>query len=171
MAKSSKPFRWWPLVALVVAAPGIALAVNLTGTARMEVVQPLSITALAPLDFGLVLPQRRNGRATCTPKSVVVRVSGLTQVGGCQAGTFRITGESHFAFSISLPRRPIELTAPGVPSGGFVTVKRFKSIPRRTGHIGTSGSTLLRVGATLNVKGDAPHGRYVGTYTVTVDYN
>jgi len=164
-------FRPVAIAAAVLALPAVGAAVDLTGSVSMDVVAPISISLRSNLDFGKVIPDAARGRLSCTPGSQVVRVSGLTQVGGCEAGSFRVTGEPYFAFSISLPQSAIELDAPGAPGGGYVSVDRFKSRPKHTGMIGRNGSRLLRIGARLRVKGDTPPGHYSAVYHVSVDYN
>jgi len=164
-------FRRAAIAAALLALPAGAAAVDLTGRVRMDVVAPISISLRSNLDFGQVIPGAARGRFACTPGGQVVRVSGLTQVGGCEAGSFRVTGEPYFAFSISLPQGAIELDAPGAPGGGFVSVDKFKSRPKHTGVIGSNGSRLLRIGARLRIKGDTPPGHYSAVYNVSVDYN
>ncbi len=148
-------------------ASGAAHAVDGGGSAKVNVVSPLSITQSQELNFGIVAPGVSTG-------TVAVAVGGAVTQGntavyftgsGAQNGAFDIVGDQNRQYSIALPASA-SLTGGGNP----ILVDGFISDPAVTGLLDINGLQEVRVGATLHLPSGQATGIYTGSYTVTVLY-
>jgi len=140
-----------------------------TANATATIVSPIAIQS----DFDLAFSDIVAGAAAGT---VVVSTGGTRTVGAGLAGLnpgnaraaqFTITGAPSRQFGIVLPTS----TTINRVGGGSMTVDAFTSSLGLTATIGGTGSSVLKVGATLNVGANQTAGDYTGTFDVTVTYN
>ncbi len=172
MAGPIRPF----LIALAaLAAPSavqaqVSATSTMSGTASATVIRPISITATAPLRFGVMAQPSVAGAITVSTTNAVTRTGGLVSSialpqgsAGPQAGTFRVTGEPGRQFFVALPP-----SATVTRSGGSMTITLF-TVGALAGT--TSGTLDIAVGGTLAVGARQAIGTYNGTYQVTASYN
>lgn len=161
---------------LAVAAPAHADTVQ--GSAQAEIVEPVTITKTADLDFGLIVAHStgtgrvvinaRNGNRTHNANTSVLGATGFGRA------LFDVTGEARRFVILSTASNSITLTGPGTP----MTVNRLRvsrngagqrSLPRRY-RIPNAGSMEIGFGGRLNVPPNQTPGTYTGTFDLTVTY-
>ncbi|WP_212003819.1 DUF4402 domain-containing protein [Chitinophaga sp. HK235] len=145
-----------------------------TANASASVVTPLTVINLnGNLSFGNIAPSGTAGAVILDPNGTRTFTGGVSALpgGGVNVGTFQVTGENGFSYSITLPAS-VSLT--NTTSGGAQTLfaNNFTSFPTPTGVL-TGGSQTLLVGATLQVPGGSVPGVYstATPFSVTVNYN
>jgi hypothetical protein len=79
---------------------------------------------------------------------------------------FLVRGEPKARVVINLPQ---ELPLQG-KGGATVILNDFTSSPSETGMLGSDGTLIVYVGATLEVKGGRPQGKYRADLDIFVDY-
>ncbi len=165
------------LIASAIAVIGFATTSNAQATATASttavLVTPISIVKTTDMHFGTVA-------ASGTAGSVVLGwTNGRIPYGGVtlpavgtpleKTAVFTVTGEGTSSFSIAVPTSSISLSDGGSAS---MTVSDF-TVEGGTPSSLVSGTKVVKVGATLNVKA----AQTAGTYTnasglfVTVNYN
>lgn len=147
---------------------------SVTAHATAEVIQGLTATESAELNFGRFSPETAGGEVKLTPNGVRSSAGTVVLSGGIHnAASFYITGQYDATLSITLPSSPAILT--NVSSAKTMTVSAWESEP--PAGIGTGvlagGSLAVNIGATLTVgsMNDNPVGIYAGTYSITFAYN
>ena len=152
------------------------------GTARVRILQPLSIDATGGLlDFGVLVKS-----TTVAPASFYnFTVSPAGVFGGCdaawacsaakQAATFVVTGAANESVQVSIPTAPVDLD--GVANPYLSLALSLSTDVDSDGdavyvlNTGTgSDSATFTVGGTLSVRGDVPTGTYTQTFTVQAEY-
>ena len=137
-------------------------------TATATVINPLTLSAVTPLNFGAVVTGGATGSVTVTPSGTRSSSGGVTM--GSSAGVtpaeFSVTGQSGSSYSVTLPSS-ITLTD---TAANTMTVDTFTHDLGGSPLLGPMGTQLLHVGATLWVGATQPSGVYTGTFTVTVNY-
>jgi hypothetical protein len=142
--------------------------------ASAEVIEALSATETAQLNFGRFSPETQGGKVILTPEGVRTAEGTVALGAGAHnSASFYITGEYDATFSISLPAGPATLT--NTKNAKTMFVSDWQSYPAPGIGAGKlpGGAVTVRVGAALNV-GDMianPVGIYVGTYAITFSYN
>ena len=161
--KSSNRFA---LLATVVVAlsslSSVAMAASVSGTANAQVLAPIAITAGANLNFGTI--------AGNTAGTVIISTGGVRSFTGgvvgtsaaVAAGVFNVTGTGNATFAITYP-------------GSFNVVNGANTMAvtvngATTGTL-AGGAVSFPVGGTLTVGAAQAAGAYVGTYSMTVEYN
>lgn len=165
--------------ALVMAGGAMAqTTASANGTAKATVIAPITIAAALPLEFGNIVKGTSTGTVTIAAATGIRTdsIPALTpggQKGTMQAGTFTITGEKNFTYSIVLPG-----TGEIVLKNGDIDleVDTFTVVSDATNGGGlpllsTLGAGTLKVGATLHMVADQAAGAYSGIYPVIVSYN
>lgn len=157
-----------------VAFCAVSPALGATGSAQSKavIVGRLSLLAVAALDFGS-LASGTAGSCTIDADTGTRTVTGGVALlgGGSGPAQFVGAGTPNKTVLIREPRSTITLTR----SGGTetMTVSNFTV----SGGNGTSrkipanGVLIFNVGGRLNVGANQAGGNYVGSFTVTVDYN
>ncbi|MFQ5618409.1 MAG: DUF4402 domain-containing protein [Rhodospirillales bacterium] len=140
---------------------GVMGSIEVTAT----ILEPISISSSADLDFGTMLTTGTAGTVTVTPAGARSSVN-VDLFGGIpSAASFDVTGEPGAAYAITLPS-----SATLTSGGNTMTVDTYThdagAAPTLPG-----GSDTFNVGATLNVGGAQAPGTYSGTFDVTVNYN
>jgi len=165
------------LIALAAfAAPASALAApggttTMTGTANAVIIQPISIVATNPLQFGVMAQPATTGTVRVSTTGAVTTTGGMagnTDIAqgssGPRAGTFRVTGDPGRQFFVTLPgSATVNRTG-----GGSMTITLF-TVGALTGS--PVGTLDIAVGGTLTVQGSQAIGTYNGTYQITASYN
>lgn len=147
---------------------------SVSAHAVAEVIQALTATETAELNFGRFSPETTGGVVKLTPDGVRSSSGSVALSGGTHnAAKFYITGQYDATVTITLPSTPAVLT--NSISAKTMEVSNWESFPAAGLGVGvlTEGELVVKVGATLAV-GDMnnnPVGIYTGTYTITFSYN
>ena len=142
-----------------------ASATDLSATASVVIIAPISILEDTPLNFGTVAPAATVGDTTTVTVAPGGGISsGSTPAaglgGGEAAGSFTVSGITDATYAVTLPTTDIVFN--GMTLNGFLS--------NNTGTL-TGGSDTLTVGATLSIPGGQAAGIYSTNYDVTVEYN
>lgn len=138
-------------------------------TASATIIQPIGIKTLANLKFAAI-DARAGGEIILSPQDerIATGDARLENGGEVTAATFEVTGQQGLDFSLSLPSGPFFL------SNGKeqMIIKDFTSSIGNTGNL-TAGSSVFKIGATLQVEAQQPPGFYYTStpLTITVNYN
>ena len=147
---------------------------SVSAHATAEVIQALTATETAELNFGRFSPETAGGEVKLTPKGVRSSSGTVALSGGTHnAASFYITGQYDATVSVTLPAGPAILT--NNISAKTMEVNNWESFPTAGLGVGVlnNGSLAVNVGATLKVGNmiDNPVGIYTGTYAITFSYN
>ncbi|MDD2286047.1 MAG: DUF4402 domain-containing protein [Bacteroidales bacterium] len=129
----------------------------------------LSISKSNDVEFGSIIPSATLGSVTINPATGVVSHLNVTLLASSairRSATFIINGTPNHSVSIVFSTSFIELSATGVSEKLKYTLNK-----NNLNAIGGDGTATLKVGGTLEVKGNQPPGNYNGTFSVTVNYN
>lgn len=160
-------------------APHGAVAQTTTTTANTEIVIDTRLVKLADLDFGEIIPGDTGGTITLSPAGAVSTSGSVISAGGNpQAAEFRMTRRLFVDFPTYVGPAgtdTIELAHTSLP-GQTMTLRDFTTDYNRTVIFGLPGYFFLteydfRVAGTLDVAANQQPGTYLGTFTVTIDYN
>lgn len=156
-------------IAAALAAAPAARAANITATVRAKVIKPLTLSSTQNLDLGTVLlgpgtwsgavvRLDRNGVFTCPAQ---VSCSGVTQVAG-----YTISGSNRETVTISAP----DVTMVNQSDGS----KSLTLLPDAPATITLTNSgprgANFPVGGAITVDSSTAAGTYVGTFSVTAEY-
>jgi hypothetical protein len=151
-------------------------AVDVDGTALVEVLTPLNITQTTPMNFGQVAGSLAPGAIVLS--GGVTTPDANTSVfpgNGEEDAVFTITGEADAAISVTDFSGDSATLDDGAGGGVAMTVDTFTYTAPTTI---TGGSVGFSVGATLRLNANQASGLYDtspvnggSTYTVTVNYN
>ena len=150
--------------------------VSATATATSNIIAPIAITNNANMNFGnIAVLSNEAGTVVLAPAGGRTRTGGVTlpsNNGTVAAAQFTITGATGYTYAVTLPSDPTTVTS-GINN---MTVNAFTSTTDGTGTLTgtlTGGSSILKVGATLNVGAGQAAGTYISEtpFTVTVNYN
>lgn len=139
-----------------------------------EVIQALTATETAELNFGRFSPETAGGEVKLTTAGVRSSSGTVALSGGTHnAASFYITGQYNATVSITLPAGPAVLT--NATNAKTMEVYNWESNPTAGLGVGVlnNGALAVNVGATLKVGNmtDNPVGIYAGTYAITFSYN
>ncbi|MEI6139009.1 MAG: DUF4402 domain-containing protein [Mariniphaga sp.] len=147
---------------------------SVQATANAEVIEALTSTETAQMNFGRFSPETQGGKIILTPDGVRTAQGTVVLGGGTHnSASFYLTGQYEATFSVTLPSGPAILT--NLKNNKTMEITDWTSIPAPGIGVGklTGGSMTVRVGAVLNV-GDFnanPVGIYAGIYAITFAYN
>lgn len=148
---------------------------SINAHASAEVIQALTATESAALNFGRFSPESAGGEIKMSPDGTRTSTGSLALGAGLyNPAIFNISGQPDFNVVLNLPTVPVLLT--NNANGKTMQVINWESIPESSASgikIQSSGILTLNVGATLKVgnMNDNPVGLYNGTYAVTFSYN
>lgn len=134
------------------------------------VIRSIAVTKTADLTFGQIeRPVSGSGSVSIDPVTgarTMVNAVGHDTPQPTQA-TFSITGEGGQAFSVTMPATfsmsgPQTLTA---------TTSSSSNSPVLSGSLGSAGSFVFGVGASIPLTSTTMSGAYTGSFTITVNYN
>jgi len=155
------------VIALLVAASVARADDTERSRLRVRMVEPLSVSKLADLDFGAMSVGSAGGTAVVNPRSQARTVSGdvIEEGGNVSAAAFEVSGQNRLRYDIILPSSlTLHSGSSSMVVDSFTTNKRGNRGRLR------GGRDTFRVGATLNVAGNQASGTYVGVFDVTVAY-
>lgn len=164
-------------ITLITAIAMVAFTTNVVAQASVEnastatVVAPIGIAAGNDLAFGN-LAVVELGTVVLTPAGARSATGGVTSTttGTFSPAGFTVTGESSYAYTLTLPGDSDVLLTDDVGTGLDMTVTTFtSSLTALGGTIGTEDA--FTVGATLNVGAGQEAGAYAGVFNVTVEYD
>lgn len=153
-----------------------------TGIAVAEIVAPLTVTAIADLDFGgLALQSSNSGSIALDPASGAASYSGVRQI-SCdgspcspQPARFAIKGIAGRNYRVVLPDSAVANPIEGNGAGLLVSAISSASanLPGSTdrGLLDPDGNDLLQVGGRLDVPAGTTPGHYVAQLHVVVSYD
>ncbi|HEY3950157.1 DUF4402 domain-containing protein [Phenylobacterium sp.] len=141
-----------------------------TGRFVATVIRSISVSKTSDLVFGSV--QRPVSGAGSVTIDAVTGARTLTNANGLPTpvparATFSIAGEGGQAFTVTVPS---SFTMNG-PQPLTVTTSSSSASPVLSGSLGSQGSFVFGVGATVPLSSTTPTGDYSGSFTVTVAYN
>jgi hypothetical protein len=147
---------------------------SISAHATAEVIQALTATETAELNFGRFSPETTGGEVKLTPQGARTSTGTVALSGGLHnPASFYITGQYDATVSITLPSVPAVLT--NTASAKTMQVYNWESNPTSGLGVGVlnNGWLAVSVGATLKVGNmiDNPVGIYAGTYAITFSYN
>ena len=154
---------------LAIASPSLAQnTATGSASAAVTVARPITITKNTDLSFGRVVPDASTagtvvigtGADTATPTTVHMVTGGTIT-----RAKFTVGGEGGQAYSIALPGSALSLGGPTVD-----TWTTDVASPVISGTLGSAGTQIFYVGATLHVPANQAAGSYTGSFNVTVTY-
>ena len=144
--------------------------VSATANATALVLEPLTISATTPLDFGS-FASAGAGTVIVAQNDARTNTGGVFLIGGTPtAAVFDITCESGRTIDLALPGLPITLTG---SVSGTMNITAISSSHAAGTQTLTGGAITLRIGATLAVGAAQASGTYTNAtdFTVQINYN
>lgn len=153
-------------VAAIALSAGAAQAAPVTtsATAKARVLQQITVTKTADLDFGTIVPGTAAGTVAVSAASARTCGAGLTCTGTVTSGAFNVTGTNNAVVTVT-GDNTVSL-ANG--SGGTMSAALSRSAATVT--LSATGTGAFQVAGTLSVGANQADGNYTGTFNVTVDY-
>jgi hypothetical protein len=146
-----------------------AQAATASGTATANIVEAITITENAGLNFGTIVPDTAAQTVAITTAGARTCSGGLVCSGSPLAGGFTATGTTGQAVSISVAATTTLNRSGGGASMGVSGLT--PSVTSATLAGSPQGSATFTVGGTLAVGASQMAGVYNGTYAVNVNYN
>jgi spore coat protein U-like protein len=142
-----------------------------TATGSVTIVQPITITNTAGLQFGKLARPASAASVTITPAGAVTR-TGVSGVGTqtTSAAAFSVGGDGAAVFAIASPSASFSMLA-GTSGTIVVTTSLSAATGTLSGTTGTAGTASFTVGGTMPLAANQVAGAYTGTFNVTVTYN
>ncbi|MEL6542280.1 MAG: DUF4402 domain-containing protein [Pseudomonadota bacterium] len=171
--------RFLCAAALLASSAGALQAQTATTQSTVQIQGDTRITKLGDLNFGQIIPGASGGTITVAPNGNVSTSGTLVAADTAQtAASFELEREILQDFpTYEGPdgTDTIEITHTSIPTARM-TVRDFTTDFNRPGFFGLPAYFFrttfdFRVGGTLDVASDQEPGLYVGTFTVTIDYN
>jgi hypothetical protein len=171
----SKTIRLLPtitaaLIALTLASAALA-ANSATAQAGGTIVAPLTLTKSGDLEFGCIVASGTSGTvkvSTGGSRSVTGGAALVSESPDAHGAQFDVTGVPDANFSVTLPGT---CTVTRNSGSETMTVGTFRSSPSGTGSLEDDGTQSISVGAILAVGPGQVVGRYVGTFSVSINYD
>lgn len=159
-------------VALATVLAPAASAATAVATLELAIVEPLTLTKNADLEFGALFAGVSAGTVVINPTSGARSTTGgvTTATAGFSPARFTVTGDANQRVQINVPNGSLFINRIG--GGAQMRVRKFRRqmlIPNAP-RIGPAGTLTFNVGATLDVGASQLPGRYTGSFNVTVDY-
>jgi len=147
--------------------------VTATAQAQATIIVPITISKTTDLNFGNVIGTATGGTLILSPDGTRLEsgVQLATIKGTITPAVFHVTGETDYAYTVTLPSTAYTLTSTVEGATGTMTLTDFTH--NATGSI-ANGDVDFSVGATLNVTAKQAAGVYTNTATlfpVSVNYN
>lgn len=173
------------LAAAALFAPAAAEA-RAPATAKSAAVinTPISIIGDGDMDFGRIAPRATAGTVVLGPDQTAncTTTGGLVRSGTCRAARF--TGRVGFLGQVRISKPTADRITLRGPGGATMLVTGFtfeggggmydlglSGTSHRFWILNLDGSYTIYAGATLNVGANQAPGRYLGTFSVQIDYN
>lgn len=155
--------------ALLVPATASAGPVSSAATGTAALLSPVSVIKNSDMDFGTLVVAGA-GTAVIDPLTGSLTTTGAVTKSGTAAhpATFISTGSKNAVVLIRLPTNPITLKRIGGTETLTVSTWTLDGATNR--RIPGNTTFTFAVGATANIAAGQVNGKYVGTFTVTVQY-
>ncbi len=150
------------VVAVAMLSSG-AQAATASGTAQVNILVPIEISAVANLDFGLIAVGASSGTVTLPVGSNTRACVNVTCVGSASRGSFQITNATN-GQAIQLSATNATLTGPG--ANMLVTT----SLSANSITFDSTALQTVNVGGSLAVGLGQTDGFYDGDFTITAEY-
>jgi hypothetical protein len=171
------------LAGTITASDAWAAGTQASGVAMATVIRPLTVTAMADMDFGTIthLPGI-SGTVTVSPGSAGASFAGGASAvcGGsdcllAHAARFAVTGEPQRNYAIQLPGSVIATGSTTAPGGSAPPLTITGLTIRTTGggsvpRLDAGGTDGFEVGGTITLPADLPPARYRASFAVIVSY-
>lgn len=144
----------------------LAIAAVATGKASATIMQPVTISKTADLDFGKIVAGPSASTVTLLSNGQFQCGTGLTCLDSHGIARFTLSGVPGQSVSIQTDSQ-IMLSS---PSGAKMSVTLDPSVRSLRLASGTTAN-VIGVGGTLSVGAYQAEGVYTGLFTITVDYN
>lgn len=149
------------LMAAGVAVP--AHAETARGDATVKILQAITVSKTADLNFGNVVPSAAAATVAVGEDGTRTCGTGLSCYGTTTSGAFNVTGTAGETVSVGIDNATIQL------SNG--TQSMAVALSTSTSSLTLAGGTgSFRVGGTLSVGANQAAGTYTGQYNVSVNY-
>ncbi len=150
-------------------AVGTAHAATASATASATIVQAITVTQVANLNFASIAPSATGGNVTVDTADTRTACTGSQFCSGTvTSASFSVAGAASYGYSITLPTAAVTLTR--VSGTETMSVSTFAHNKGGTPALSAAGADTFKVGATLAVGANQVAGVYNGTFNVTVDY-
>ena len=143
-----------------------ANAATTSATATAEIVEAITITEDAQLDFATIVPAAAASTVSVSTAGARVCGAGLTCSGTAAAGAFTAEGSDGYAVDISVDAS----TSLDDGAGGGAPMNVTGIAASASTATLTGGSASFTVGGTLNVGANQVAGVYTGNSNVSVNY-
>jgi hypothetical protein len=162
--------RAFGLLAPLALAAAPASAATGSGETHAVVIEPLSLVNTGPLLFGDISAGPAPGTVVVNQNTGARTVTGgVTALGGTpRAASFTGAAAGLNLVVIRIPTAAVTLNRVG--GGGTLQITTFTLQGNQFRLFFTRQAFTFNVGGTLAVGANQPHGTYVGTFPVTVDY-
>ncbi len=146
-----------------------------TATAQATILQSITVTNSAPLDFGTIVPSSAASTVQVTPGNDTTAAArtcgaGLTCTGAFSRAVFDVTG-THAALVDVTGDATVTLTNAGGDTMGVALNYSAASVTLVRATAASTPAASFYVGGTLSVGADQAAGVYSEVFNVTVDYN
>jgi Mat/Ecp fimbriae major subunit len=152
--------------AATLGSAGSALAASASATATATIVQAITLTNTASLNFGSIAPNTTGGNVVVDSADTRSSCDAGFCSGTVTSAAFTVAGAPSYNYSITLPTTSASLTG----AGTAMTVSSFAHSAGATPALSATGAASFKVGGTLAVGGGQTAGTYTGSFSVTVDY-
>ncbi len=160
--------RAWPFASaaiMAIAATGASAApASDSGTGRATVLQQITATNTADLDFGTIVPGTSASTVQVLSNNVRTCGAGLTCSGTVSAPAWLVTTSP--LRQLYWNGTPTVTVTNGTGDAMTVNLLNLNSVH----NMPASGSDTIRIGAILNIGANQPDGDYVGVFTVDFSY-
>jgi Mat/Ecp fimbriae major subunit len=161
----ARVLRATALCTLLLLAPRAAIAAEATATASAAILQPVTVTKVADLDFGKIVAGPSASTVTLSSNGQFQCGAGLTCLDNHNIARFTVSGVPGQMVSIQSDSQ-ITLSSSGGAKMPVVLDVSAKTLKLNNGQNNTIG-----VGGTLSVAAYQAEGVYTGLFTITVNYN
>ena len=140
-----------------------------TATVSANIISTIALTNQSDMVFGDIASSNAPGTVVLSPSGALNSSGGATINSTVSGGpaVFDVRGDPNAVYVITLPASVV-MTA---PAGSTMVVDRFTSMPGNEGLTDSGGQQVLFIGGTLNVGSNQVFGSYIGTMSVTVEFN
>ena len=155
------------IAGLTLGSTTIALAIDANSNAGATITPALGISNSKSLNFTSIVPSGTADTVKVSASGLRTCGATLTCTGIVQTSVFDVVGGANLAYAITLPTSDATL----ISGANSMTVDSFSDSASGNGTLDNAGVHSFAVGATLNVGANQPAGDYIGTFTVTIEYN
>lgn len=163
MLKMSKIALAGAIAAAAMVSTG-AHAATVSASAEVDILEAVTVTQTAGLDFGVVAAAAVPGTVTITTGGTRTCTPGLACAGGFQRGAFDVRAADTLAVTITVD--------PSTTLNFGANSMNLTLTPSTTSVVGAGVATAVpfHVGGTLTVGAAQVAGTYTGNYNVSADY-